>query len=110
MDCLVLRPSFGGVGEAFSFLNYLSFSIIDCIMRRKDFIKNSSLAAAALAILPSAGLFTDSKVKIGLIGTGLRGQDHLDLLLRRDDVEVVAICDVEDRMLTMAREVVAKSG
>jgi hypothetical protein len=79
-------------------------------MRRKEFIKNSSLAAASLALLPSAGLFTDSKVKIGLIGTGLRGQDHLDLLLRRDDVEVVAICDVEDRMLTMAKEVVAKSG
>src|SRR5438132_11772239 len=82
-------------------------------MRRKEFIKTSGLAAASFAILPSGTLFgrhADAKVKIGLIGTGLRGQDHLDLLLRRDDVEVVAICDVEDRMLTMAREVVAKSG
>lgn len=71
------------------------------------------MAAASFAILPSGSLFAnsvDTKVRIGLIGTGLRGQDHLDLLLRRDDVEVVAICDVEDRMLTMAKEAITKSG
>lgn len=82
-------------------------------MRRKDFIRSSSLAAASFAILPSGSLFgrhADPKVRIGLIGTGLRGQDHLDLLLRRDDVEVVAICDVDDRMLTMAKEAITKSG
>src|SRR5258706_3172338 len=82
-------------------------------MRRKEFIKSSSLAAASIGIFPPANLFaktTDPKIKIGLIGTGLRGQDHLDLLLRRDDVEVIAICDVEDRMLNMAKEVITKSG
>jgi Oxidoreductase family, NAD-binding Rossmann fold len=82
-------------------------------MKRKDFIKNTSLAAASFAILPSNSLFADSadtKVKVGLIGTGLRGQEHLDLLLRRDDVELVAICDIEDRMLTMAKEIINKSG
>jgi predicted dehydrogenase len=82
-------------------------------MRRKDFLKNSTLAAASFAILPSVRLFADSaetKVKIGLIGTGLRGQEHLDLLLRRDDVDLVAICDVDDRMLTMAKEIINKSG
>src|SRR5262245_57989569 len=82
-------------------------------MKRKEFLKNSSLAAASFAILPSNSLFgqsADPKVRIGLIGTGLRGQDHLDLLLRRDDVEVVAICDVEKRMLDMAKDMVTKSG
>jgi hypothetical protein len=82
-------------------------------MKRKDFIKNAGLAAASFAILPSGSLFagrTDLKIKMGLIGTGLRGQDHLDLLFRRDDVEVVAICDVDDRMLTAAKEAITKSG
>lgn len=82
-------------------------------MRRKDFIKTTSLAAASFTILPSGSLFASSagqKIKIGLIGTGLRGQSHLDLLLRRDDVEVVAICDIDDRMLTSAKELINKSG
>lgn len=80
-------------------------------MNRKDFLKNSGLAAASLAI-PRQSLFVnaaDTKVKIGIIGVGLRGQNHLDLLLRRNDVEVVAICDVDNRMLTSAKEVVNKS-
>lgn len=81
-------------------------------MRRKEFLKNTSLAAASFAILPSGRFFTttDVRVKIGLIGTGLRGQEHLDLLLRRDDVDLVAICDVDDRMLSTAKEIIGKSG
>ena len=58
-------------------------------MKRKDFIKNTSLAAASFAILPSGSLFAggaDPKVKIGLIGTGLRGQNHLALRLMLYDL------------------------
>ena len=82
-------------------------------MHRKDFIKNSGLAAASFAILPTGSLFAataDSKVKIALIGTGLRGQNHLELLLAREDVELVAICDISDVMLSSAKEMINKSG
>ena len=51
-----------------------------------------------------------SKVKIVLIGTGLRGQNHLDLLLRRDDVDLTAICDINDKMLSAAKAMIEKSG
>ncbi len=81
-------------------------------MNRKDFIKNTGLATAAFAI-PGKSLFAeiaDPKVRIALIGTGLRGQNHLELLLRRGDVDLVAICDVDDRMLTTAKEMIIKSG
>lgn len=82
-------------------------------MQRKDFIKNAGLAAASLAILPSGSLFAasaDSKVKLAIIGTGLRGQNHLELLLAREDVELVAICDIGDIMLNTAKEMITKSG
>jgi predicted dehydrogenase len=82
-------------------------------MNRKDFIKNSSFAAASMAILPIENIFAkakDPKVKLAIIGVGLRGQDHLELVLMRPDVEVVAICDVDERSLTAARELVTKSG
>ena len=47
---------------------------------------------------------------MAIIGVGLRGQNHLDLLLRRADVDVTAICDVDDRMLKSAKDQISKSG
>ena len=80
-------------------------------MNRRDFVKNSALAASSIAILPSGSMNSETKkVRLGIIGTGLRGQNHLDNALHRSDVEVVAICDVDERMLQMATEVIKKSG
>lgn len=81
-------------------------------MNRKDFIKNTALTAASIAVFPNNNMHafaTDPKVKIAVIGVGLRGQDHVDLLLRRDDVDLVAICDIDDRMLSMTKEMITKS-
>ncbi len=82
-------------------------------MNRKHFIRNSSLAATAIATNSLGSLFNTTvaeKVKMAIIGVGLRGQDHLDLLLRRDDVELVAICDIDNRSLSSAKELITKSG
>jgi hypothetical protein len=82
-------------------------------MNRKEFVKTTGLAAASLMFAPAANLFAqgaETKVKLAIIGVGLRGQNHLELLLRRDDVDLVAICDVDDRMLSSAKEAITKSG
>lgn len=70
---------------------------------RRKFIKTTALAgtgAAVLSHLPlsSHGAPRAAKVRIGLIGTGLRGQSHLNLCLRRDDVQVVAIADPDTKV------------
>ena len=81
-------------------------------MKRKEFIKNTSLTAASLAMLPSMNLFSAggaAKIRVAIIGVGLRGQNHLDLLLRREDVDVVAICDIDDRMLSISKGMISKS-
>ena len=81
---------------------------------RRQFIRNVSAASAAVAISSSSFAksfkLADEKVRIGVIGTGLRGQSHLDLLLRRKDTEVTAICDISDRMLTSAKQQFVKAG
>ena len=62
-------------------------------MNRKQFIRNTSLAAASFAIEPASELFAgtnDVKVRLALIGVGLRGQNHLELVLARADAELVA--------------------
>lgn len=82
-------------------------------MNRREFVKNSSITAAAATVLPGSSLFAASapdKVKVAMIGVGLRGQNHLNLLLKRADVDLVAICDVDEYMLASAKKMITKSG
>jgi hypothetical protein len=83
-------------------------------MNRKEFVKTAGLAAAGFTIMPSGNLFAtgyaDNKVKLAIIGVGARGLNHLDLVLRRPDVDLVAICDVEPRTLALAKDMITKSG
>ncbi len=78
-------------------------------MTRKEFIKNTSLASAYFTLNPNQIFSSNDKVKIGIIGVGLRGQDHLELLIKRNDVDVVAICDIDERMLKMSDDIIKKS-
>ncbi|HRG07076.1 MAG TPA: Gfo/Idh/MocA family oxidoreductase, partial [Cyclobacteriaceae bacterium] len=80
---------------------------------RRNFIKTSAAAGLGFSILPSGILSAKdkaTKVRVGFIGVGMRGQGHLDLALKRTDTEVVAICDVQQRMLDMSLALVTKSG
>ncbi len=82
-------------------------------MNRKQFINKAGITAAGLAFLPNTGLlaFTEgTKIKVAVIGTGLRGQDHTELLLKRNDVDIVAICDIDEVMLKSVTELINKSG
>ncbi|HJW16817.1 MAG TPA: Gfo/Idh/MocA family oxidoreductase [Flavisolibacter sp.] len=83
-------------------------------MNRKEFVRTAGIAAAGFAVLPSGNLFAhgyaDSKVKLAIIGVGARGLNHLELVLRRQDVDLVAICDVEPRTLSTAKDMITKSG
>ena len=80
---------------------------------RRKFIKNTVASSVAFSILPSGILFSkdkDPKVRLGFIGVGLRGQNHLELALGRTDVDVVAICDIQQRMIDMSKDLIQKSG
>jgi len=103
-------------------------------MNRKSFIRNGSIAALGLSTQAAARSFAAKsstntsvtgsstntsarsnrtaaqKVRIALIGTGLRGNGTLGLLLQNDDVDVVAICDIDDYMLSQAKIKIAGSG
>lgn len=82
-------------------------------MNRRNFVRNTGLAAAAFSLLPTSQLFSQSaktKVRLAIIGVGLRGQNHLELALKRSDTEVVAICDINERMLTDSLNMIKKSG
>ncbi len=57
-----------------------------------------------------AGQRKNSKINVGLIGVGLRGTNHLNNLLLRDDVNIVAICDIDQDRITLNLDLMDKAG
>ena len=76
---------------------------------RRKFLKHSVAAGAGLALMntPLKTFATEKqdKVRIGLIGVGLRGQLHLSEMLKRDDVEVIAMADPDKMSIEAAKKV-----
>ena len=82
---------------------------------RRDFVKKTAIIGTGIALAPQLTFgsgFNNPKerLNIGLIGVGLRGTNHLNNVLLRDDVNVVAICDIDERRNTIALEMIAKAG
>ena len=67
-------------------------------------------AAAAATALGRAVAQPARRLRLGIIGTGLRGQVLLAELLKRDDVDIAALCDIEPIMLRRAMAAVARAG
>lgn len=86
-------------------------------VNRRKFLQASALASAGLAVPASATAASPiiqkesikSKINIGIIGSGFRGQSHIDLLLRRDDCEVTAVAEIDERMLGYTRKLFEKN-
>jgi hypothetical protein len=79
-------------------------------MNRRNFIANSVIAAAGMTILPSAVFAGTDKIRLGYIGVGLRGRSHVGEGLLRSDVDIVAVCDIQESSLKYTRELFVKAG
>lgn len=82
---------------------------------RRQFIRNSAMAGAGLSILPQMAMAVEGasqqgELRVGLIGVGLRGTNHLSNLLLRDDVRVTAICDVDPERITLCQSQIKEKG
>lgn len=79
---------------------------------RRNFVKKATLAGAGLSILPNLAFSNtfNQKLKVGFIGVGLRGTNHLNNVLLRDDVLVTAICDIDENRIAIALNEISKAG
>ncbi|PCH77838.1 MAG: glycosyl hydrolase [Flavobacteriaceae bacterium] len=80
---------------------------------RRNFIKKTAIVSAGIALSPNlsfGAIKKQQKLKVGMIGVGLRGTNHLDNVLNRDDVLVTAICDIDDRRIKIALDHISKKG
>ena len=79
---------------------------------RRDFIKTASIASAGIALAPKIAFGktpSETKVRLGFIGLGLRGEWHLANSLNRNDVEVIAICDIDPKRIKIAQDRIEKA-
>ena len=83
-------------------------------MNRRNFIKKISILGLGTALLPnitfSNSLYSPSglKIKVGLIGVGLRGRSSLNLLLNRNDVIIHSICDIDQNAIHESKKLFKK--
>lgn len=82
---------------------------------RRNFIKKSIVAGAGLTMVPNLTFGIENnikkeKLKVGLIGVGLRGTNHLNNFLHRNDVNITAICDIDPNRISIALRKIAKAG
>ena len=72
-------------------------------MHRRTFLKSSALAAAAFSVNPLLGIRpAPRKFRTLLIGSGWWGKNILRTALSSGNVGVIALCDVDTRMLQEA--------
>jgi predicted dehydrogenase len=81
-------------------------------INRRDFIKTTATASAAATVMPTA-LFSsqaNKRVKMGFMGTGMRGQWVLMLAAKYPEVDIPAICDIDDGMIESALQILKDAG
>ncbi|SVA73797.1 uncharacterized protein METZ01_LOCUS126651, partial [marine metagenome] len=81
-------------------------------INRRDFIKATTAVGAAAAVMPKT-LFSSpasKRVKLGIIGTGMRGQWVLWLAAKYPGVDITAICDIDDGMIQSAIKILKEAG
>ena len=75
-------------------------------MKRRSFLKNSSVAISALPLLPALNYF--KTYKIALIGSGWWGMNILREAIAYGNCKVVALCDVDKKALDAAKTEIDK--
>ena len=80
-------------------------------INRRSFIKSSALVGASAALLSSkivGSVKENKKLRLGVIGTGLRGQWMTHLSLLRNDIDIKAICDIDSEMINKTLNIIKK--
>lgn len=78
---------------------------------RRSFLKLAGAATIATATSSVTTANAANRIRVGIIGPGGMGMNHVKNLAKRDDVEIVSICDVDtNRMAAAADHVEQETG
>jgi predicted dehydrogenase len=69
---------------------------------RRDFLHATALASTALAMPSLHAQGANNRIRLGIIGPGGMGMNHLKNLVRNPEVEIAWVCDVDAKRLEAA--------
>ncbi|MFH2002894.1 MAG: Gfo/Idh/MocA family oxidoreductase [Planctomycetota bacterium] len=81
-------------------------------IHRRGFLKQAAAAITLPTLIPSSALglcgFTapSNRIVMGCIGVGSQGRSNMSAFLEKDEVQIVAVCDVDERHSAMAKNMV----
>ncbi|MDZ4860721.1 MAG: Gfo/Idh/MocA family oxidoreductase [Candidatus Hydrogenedentes bacterium] len=70
---------------------------------RRQFLKRTAVTAPLILSAKTWASPPSERLTIGVVGIGKMGGNHCDYLQGRDDVQIVALCDVESRRFEVGR-------
>ena len=73
---------------------------------RRTFLAHSTAAAASVALAPRAFGARNEAVRVAVTGVRGRGLDHIKAILALKDVEIAAICDVNQNIIGKAMKAI----
>ena len=83
-------------------------------LSRRKFVQNAGITSMALGLSPqfikAQSPSKKDTIRIGIIGTGFRGQSHLEMLCQRKDTVIVSFADPDPRMLADAQKILKDAG
>lgn len=93
-------------------------------MNRRDFLKSTALVAGGVALTGCSSLVTPQqkfnmcgftnepmeKVRIGVIGLGMRGPGAVDRIAKIKDAEIVALCDLYENRVKGGQNILKRNG
>lgn len=84
------------------------------MISRRKFVNNVGLAGLGLHFSPNfikqAASIQKDNIRIGVIGTGLRASGHVELLIARKDVSIIAFADPDIKMMGISQKMLANAG
>ncbi len=95
-------------------MNFHKKQKLQTMSTRRNFVKKTAALGVGIALAPQLTFGTTNakkeKLNIGLIGVGLRGTNHLNNLLSRDDCNIIAICDIDPKRISIAQDLITGKG
>lgn len=76
-------------------------------MDRRQFI-NTTLASSAIPFIVKKNPTEKNVIRLGFIGVGYRGRNHVEQVLYRPDVQIVAICDIDPQAIGETQKILKK--
>jgi len=79
---------------------------------RRNFLKQSATLLTAASLFPGSllGQKANKKVRIGFIGVGLRGRNHVSNTLLFPEVAITAICDIDPAAIAATQKMLRDAG